>query len=162
MSFAVEKYRKPEFRVVVWTDKPHYVQGEKMVCTIAAEYLFGGAVKDGKVIYVISRSRFKMDLFAEAKSNMYMSAQEFEFFKEEIVRHGEGRLNDDGRIVIEFETEKMPFDCAYRVVATVSDASGAFVSGSTSVNSTLSELTLGIHTDKSLYKIEDVMKVSVR
>jgi len=160
--FFIEKYRKPEFRVSVKSEKPHYVQGEKIGFCVSAEYLFGAPVANAKLSYRILRSRFRTNLFAMEEANLYLTPQEFEFFKEEVVKRGDGTTDEKGNFRVEFEPERVPFDCVYRISVTVRDATGAFVYGSTSVKATVSELAIGIHTDKSLYKLEDVMKVSVR
>jgi uncharacterized protein YfaS (alpha-2-macroglobulin family) len=58
VQFQVEEYRKPEYKVEVNTDKPAYVQGEKIGIDVTADYFFGAPVVDGDVKLVIYRARY--------------------------------------------------------------------------------------------------------
>ena len=48
-SFQVAEYKKPQFQVKVETDKPEYLQGDKINVHAKAEYYFGGPVAGAKV-----------------------------------------------------------------------------------------------------------------
>ena len=52
-SFQVAEYRKPEFQVAVETDKPEYVQTDKINLSAVATYYFGGPVANAAVQYTV-------------------------------------------------------------------------------------------------------------
>ncbi len=58
VQFQVEEYRKPEYKIEVKTDKPAYVQGEKIGIDVKTDYFFGAPVVDGAVKLVIYRARY--------------------------------------------------------------------------------------------------------
>lgn len=75
-EFKVEKYRKPEFKVTVRTDKPHYTSGEPIKATINASYYFGGPVAKGQVRYFVFRSRHYQDPWQGLEYSWYYSEAE--------------------------------------------------------------------------------------
>src|SRR5262245_24736346 len=56
--FAVEEYKKPEYKVKVTTPKPYVPVGEKTKFTVEAKYFFGEPVKNADLQYYIYRSRY--------------------------------------------------------------------------------------------------------
>ncbi len=48
-SFQVAEYRKPQFEVTIGTDKPEYLQGEKIAVNVSTQYYFGGPSVGAKV-----------------------------------------------------------------------------------------------------------------
>ncbi len=57
-EFSVASYRKPEWRVEVRTEKPHYVRGEQVPVTVRATYYYGAPVATGKVHYTVYRAPY--------------------------------------------------------------------------------------------------------
>lgn len=55
-SFRVEEYKKPEFQVKVEAPDEPVALGEKVKATIKADYYFGGAVTQGTVQYMVTRT----------------------------------------------------------------------------------------------------------
>ncbi|MDB6140246.1 MAG: alpha-2-macroglobulin domain protein [Verrucomicrobiaceae bacterium] len=55
-AFRVEEYKKPEFEVKVQTPDKPVTLGESFEFKIASDYYFGGAVKEGRVKYKVSRT----------------------------------------------------------------------------------------------------------
>ncbi|MDR3632180.1 MAG: MG2 domain-containing protein [Isosphaeraceae bacterium] len=62
-SFRVEEYKKPEFEVTVDAPAEPVKLGEKVTVVVHAKYLFGGPVKDAKVVYKVTRTRHDADWF---------------------------------------------------------------------------------------------------
>ena len=52
-SFQVAEYRRPQFEVTVVTDKPEYLQGEKIAVHTKAQYYFGGPAADAAVHWTV-------------------------------------------------------------------------------------------------------------
>ena len=55
-SFRVEEYKKPEFEVKVMAPEKPVALGDRFEFKIKADYYFGGAVKEGRVKYKVSRT----------------------------------------------------------------------------------------------------------
>lgn len=62
-TFRVEEYKKPEFEVSIDAPSEPVKLGEKVTATVRAKYLFGGAVKDAKVSYKVTRTKHEAHWF---------------------------------------------------------------------------------------------------
>jgi uncharacterized protein YfaS (alpha-2-macroglobulin family) len=61
ISFLVAAYVRPEFQVNVTTDKPAYVQGDKINVDVQSTYYFGGPVADAKVDWNVQSTPYYFD-----------------------------------------------------------------------------------------------------
>jgi uncharacterized protein YfaS (alpha-2-macroglobulin family) len=55
-GFQVQEYRKPDYQVMVQTDKPRVLEGNKIQATIDSRYFFGEPVANAKVKYRVYHS----------------------------------------------------------------------------------------------------------
>jgi len=108
-DFQVAAYRRPEFLVSVETDKPEYVQGEKINVTASAEFFFGGPVSNAQVRWTLLTSDYS---FQYAGQGFYDFA-DYDFSRSavyysslgEMVAEGEGVTDAQGRFTFEVEAD---------------------------------------------------------
>ncbi|HEY0076715.1 MAG TPA: alpha-2-macroglobulin family protein [Abditibacteriaceae bacterium] len=99
-DITIAAYRKPEFEVTVTPSKEQYLTGEGMSVTIGAKYYFGSPVAGAKVSFQIYRnpdwsSDYEYDADWEDESYDYG----------EFVREGEGVLDENGKLVVNFAAQ---------------------------------------------------------
>ncbi len=108
-DFQVAAYRKPEFLVSVETDKPEYVQGDKVQVTALAEFFFGGPVSNAEVRWTLVSNDYAFNYsgkgfydftdYDSSRSNYYYSS-----FGETLAE-GEGFTDAEGRLTFEVEAD---------------------------------------------------------
>jgi len=161
-SFSVEEYKAPEYTVVVNAAGQARL-GDVVKAEIAADYLFGGGVANGKVHYKVYRQDHEHTfteagpwdwLYGRGYGRPYYHYDFFPWWFEcgprrwvwypwwgpppepprELVKEGEGKLDDRGRLVFDIDTarakaEHATSDHLYTVVAEVTDASRRVIKG---------------------------------
>ena len=129
--FEVQEYKKPEYKVSVTTPKKFVEVGQKVKYSIEARYFFGEPVKEADVTYYIYRSRYYPWWWADeddAETSESDSEDEGGYgYGNDMVKDGEGVLNANGKLDVEFEVpaadEKDSYDYTYRLEAQVTEAS---------------------------------------
>jgi uncharacterized protein YfaS (alpha-2-macroglobulin family) len=106
--FQVAEYRKPEFQVEIETDKPEYVQGEKINVTSQATYFFGGPVADAEVSWVV----LSADHFFNYQGKGWWDFTDYDYwhggggsFYGERIADGEGTTDAEGRFTFSLEAD---------------------------------------------------------
>lgn len=111
VDFLVAEYRKPEFEVSVETDKPEYVQGEKINVTARATYFFGGAATDAEVHWSLLTQDYAFNYtgqgwydftdydFSRARPERYF------YGYGELIAEGDGKTDSEGRFNFTLPTE---------------------------------------------------------
>jgi uncharacterized protein YfaS (alpha-2-macroglobulin family) len=167
-TFDVEEYKKPEYEVVVTTDKQQYTRGDEINATVKADYYFGSPVAEGEVQYFVFRSRFYRPWWYGSRWSYLYEFDEgggdrYAYYGgSEMVHSGNGKLKSDGTFSFSYRTDKKADDdYVYRVQANVVDASRRSISGATSVKVTRGEFYLTAQTDRYLYKPGDKAIVTV-
>ncbi len=103
IGFFVAEYRRPEFQVTVTTDKPAYVQGDKINAEVQASYFFGGAVSNAQVEWSVLSSPYWFDYQGQG---WYDWSDEDSFYGErsyyggETIASGVGATDAQGRLII--------------------------------------------------------------
>jgi uncharacterized protein YfaS (alpha-2-macroglobulin family) len=121
-GFAVEEYRKPEFRVEVTPDREVYVNGDEVRFVVAASYFFGAPVFGAAVRYNLFESRLRdPDEWGEE------AWQERGFGR--VLKTGETRTDLDGRAALVFTPERVSYDRRLTLEVEVVDASSRAVAG---------------------------------
>jgi uncharacterized protein YfaS (alpha-2-macroglobulin family) len=114
-DFQVAAYRKPEFLVTVETDRPEYVQGDKIKVAASAEFFFGGPVSNAEVRWTLVSSDFSFRYTPPLKRGL-SGGYEFTdydtsrrpFFTNgfgETLAEGEGQTDVEGRFTFEVEAD---------------------------------------------------------
>jgi len=158
--FRVDEYRKPEYKVGVEFDRPHYVQGDTLRATIRADYYFGSPVRDATVRYRVRRAGHWHRFHKRASwFNWYGEDYDFGYggrrYGGEIVHKGEGKTDAQGRLQVSLEIPRWDRDAQYSVEADVRDLSRRNIRGSASVVAARAEVGLDISMDRYFYRPKD-------
>ncbi len=125
-TFAVQEYRKPEYRVVVTPDREVYVNGDEVRFVVGANYFFGAPVFGAAVRYNLFESKL------EERGSDRDWADEEERARPgygRVLKTGESRTDVDGRVALTFTPPRVAYDRRVTLEAEVVDAANRPVSG---------------------------------
>lgn len=176
--FAVEEYKKPEFEVLVSPpDKPVKL-GEAISAGIKGEYYFGGPAAGADVNYKVYRDFYfhsvyfprRFDWLYNWQSPVYYGTPDQQFHRNqgsELVTEGTGKLNEQGELVIEWNTAKAladwpEFDHQYRVETEVTDASRRTIVGKGAVKALRRAFFAFVDNKLGFYRPKDKLDVEIR
>ena len=158
-SFEVEAYRKPEFEPKVTIPEEHYLQGAAIPVTISADYFFGSPVAGGKVEYEVSFSSYGRAVPQRIRDAAGLGTTEAMRMEDDF--WGEGRLDEEGKLVLEVPTRYATMDRTMRVEATVSELALRPRTASASTLITAASFRLSVSTDQWEYYMGDTVPVTV-
>ena len=167
-SFEVQEYKKPEFEVSVSTNKPRYLEGEKIQATIEARYYFGEPVAHGKVKYSVYSTGYTFPYWRILWGDEDFEGDEFgpnDTYYGGEVSQGTGELDSNGRLTVSIPTqidESGKRDASYRIEAKVMDAGNREIDGGRSVLVTYSTVVVILDTDRYVYRAGDQADIKVR
>jgi uncharacterized protein YfaS (alpha-2-macroglobulin family) len=124
-SFAVEEYRKPEFRVDVTPDREIVVNGDEVRFRVAASYFFGAPVFGALVRYNLFESRLPGE---EAWWNEEEEGGPASGYGR-VLKSGETRTDLDGRVALSFVPARATYDRRLTLEVEVVDPTERRVSG---------------------------------
>jgi hypothetical protein len=124
-TFAVQEYRKPEFKVEVKPDRAVYVNGDEIRFVVAASYFFGAPVFGAAVRYNLFESRLPGESFGEEGD---VEAESPRVGYGRVLATGEARTDVDGRVALEFSPPRVADDRRVSLEVEVADASNRAVS----------------------------------
>lgn len=177
-SFQVEEYKKPEFEVSVTApDKPVKL-GQAISAGIKAEYYFGGPAAGADVSYKVYRDFYfhsvyfprRYDWLYNWQSPMYYGTPDQQFYRNqgsELITEGKGKLNEQGELVIEWDTGKAlkewgEYDHQYRIESEVTDSSRRTITGNGSVKALRRAFFAFVDNKLGFYRPGDKLDVEVR
>ncbi len=163
-SFEVEEYKKPEYKVVVETDRKNYTRGDVITATAKANYYFGSPVANADIEYFVYRAKYWRPWWRGSEwAYLYESGDDdFAVYRMEMVASGEGKIGSDGTYQVKYETSKdADLDYVYRVQINVVDNSRRSISGAKSVEVTRGEFWLSTRTERYVYRVGDQAKLLV-
>jgi uncharacterized protein YfaS (alpha-2-macroglobulin family) len=164
-QFRVDEYRKPEYKVGVSFDKGHYVQGGLLKATIQADYYFGSPVPNATVKWNIRRSRHWGGGVKHRHAWYRWYVDDYRMGPRhhgDNVASGTGKLDENGRLVLDVGLKDWDWDATYSVQASVTDLSRRTVEGFGGVRVNRAEFSLGVSLDRYVYKPGDTVKVTVK
>ncbi|MDH5642264.1 MAG: MG2 domain-containing protein, partial [Nitrospira sp.] len=176
--FQVEEYKKPEFEVKVSPpDKPIKL-GQAVSASIKGEYYFGGPAAGADVKYKVYRKFYwhsvyfprPFDWLFNWRSPTWSGTPDQQFHRNsgsELVTEGEGKLNENGELIIEWNTQKAfedwgEYDHLYEVTADVTDSSRRTISGSGSVKALRQAFFAFVDNKLGYYRPGDRADVEIR
>ncbi|HVF57107.1 MAG TPA: MG2 domain-containing protein [Pyrinomonadaceae bacterium] len=176
--FEVQEYKKPEFKVSATTSQKFVNVGERAKFTVSARYYFGAPVTRADVKYYIHRARSYAwfggdDEGGEAEDEIGAdpSAEEggggeyYGGYGDSMVKEGEGKLDAQGRLDIEFTVpepgEKENWDYTYTIEAQVTDASRRTMEGGTSFTGVRGNIVAYASPERYVYYQGDTAKILV-
>jgi hypothetical protein len=156
-KFAVEEYRPRTFEVKLTTNKPYVFSGQAIGFRVAADYLYGAPLKNGKVKWNVRRREHQPDFpdypqyvfqdFVKLwdEGNYWSRTEERSFSS--LVQDGERDLDDKGhaRIVAKDEDKDEAGPQDLLIEATVTDSRGEGVTASKAMVMHRSSVYLGLH-----------------
>ncbi|MCW5980598.1 MAG: alpha-2-macroglobulin [Bryobacteraceae bacterium] len=151
-GFNVEEYRKPEFAVAVRPSKRRLAQGEPIEAEIEARYFYGEPVANGKVTYLVYKSRYWS--YGSDDEDASPEEEEADYGAEQVLQEN-AELNAGGKVTVRIPNEPDEHDLQYWIEARVSDASNREVSGTGGVVATVGPFRIDIQGDKYIYQAGD-------
>lgn len=125
-SFAVQEYRKPEFKVDVAPDRPVYVNGDEIRFVVAASYFFGSPVFGATVRYNLFESRMGETVVDGEDDDGEGDRPQPGYGR--VLTTGEARTDVDGRVAVTFTPPRVTYDRRVSLEVEVIDASNRGVS----------------------------------
>ncbi|MEM7734212.1 MAG: MG2 domain-containing protein [Deinococcota bacterium] len=160
-NFAVEEYQKPEYRVTVIADDPVAIQGDTTSVTIAAEYLFGGAVSGADVTYAVVKQPYFRFRY-QSRYGFYEDFSYSSFYNSEIIERGEGVLDSEGKLVLELPLPPDDQDYTVRVQAGVTDEARREINSSGSLTAYRAGVVLNVTTNRYAVNAGEDVTVTVQ
>jgi uncharacterized protein YfaS (alpha-2-macroglobulin family) len=171
--FTVEEYKKPEYKVKVTTPQGYVRAGERTRFTVSANYFFGSPVTKASVKYYVYRSRYygwwrdgegdEDEIGADPTAD---EGGDSASYGEEMVLEGDGKLNEQGRLDIDFNVPqadaKDTYDYSYRLEAEVTDAARRSMTESASFTGVRSNVVAYAYPDRYVYAQGDAARINVK
>jgi uncharacterized protein YfaS (alpha-2-macroglobulin family) len=150
ISFYLEEYRKPEFKVTLEAEKPFYVSGETVRFAARAEYYFGAPVVNGKIRYRFYESIASGDFYRRFPSSYssYLSG-------------GETVTDLEGNAPIEFTPRRSSSDRQITLEVDVEEASGRNVSARESVPIGVGRFYITVRPVQQVFDAQNPIKLNV-
>jgi uncharacterized protein YfaS (alpha-2-macroglobulin family) len=161
-GFHVEEYRKPEYEVRVTPQAARVLQGDTVRATINARYYFGEPVPGAKVKYVVHRSRYWLPWYGEEEDAEEPSPDQMdEYLGNEQILEETGQLDANGKLDIQFASERAKNDLRYRIEARVTDEAGREISGTGWLIATRARFYVHAEPDKYVYQAGEKATIRV-
>ncbi len=168
--FEVAEYKKPEYKVKVSTPKNFVAAGEKTKYTVEAKYFFGAPVKNADVKYYIYRSTYYPWWWAndddETDSEESDDSEGGYGFGNDMVKEGEGRLNENGILEIPFDVPQPgkdeTRDFSYRIEVTVTDSARREIEGKANFIGTRGNVVINAEAERYVYLVNDTARVKIK
>lgn len=165
-SFRVEEYKKPEYKVIIETEKSQYTFGSTLKGKIKAEYYFGSPVSAADVKYEIyKRNIWRPWWYFEPHAWFYRGCfmDYYPAPQNILLFEGEGKISQEGEFKFEYKIEeKSDIDFEYFIVAKVTDQSRREIQGSTKIFVSRGEFQLATDPEKYLFKPKEKVQIKVR
>ena len=166
--FTVAEFRAPEFEVEVATEAADYVAGDAIATEVDARFYFGGPVRDARVEW--AARAWPTSIRVEGYEGYSFSEYDYYYrgSNSRDPQRGEGEALTDASGMASFEAparlERGEGTQEFRISATVTDANGQAVAGSTAATVHPATWYAGIKTESYIAKAgepETVQLVSV-
>jgi uncharacterized protein YfaS (alpha-2-macroglobulin family) len=169
VDFNIAEYKKPEFEVIIKSDKTDMLVGEKVNFGLDAAYYSGGNLKDAQadwfiessLYYFTPNSQYNQYSFMDWDRDVYWSPNKETTSDTE--DQGKGGLDENGHLDISqtFTSGKDKISQQMTLYANVADVAGNTVSGSVSVIVHQSRFYAGIHSERYIGKQGEEQPFSV-
>ena len=180
-SFTVEQYKKPEYKVIITTDRQQYYGKDNLKAEVKADYFFGSPVTNADVEYNVYKVRYYRPWWLYSEYSWwyedFYKESESNFSGAEFIYSGKGILNSEGKFEFDYQLNEefkedynidyyyrpyhMNSDYKYILQAKVTDNSRREISGTATVLVTRGGFTLSAKSDKYLYKPDESINLEV-
>jgi alpha-2-macroglobulin len=155
-SFEVSEYRKPEYKIEVTTDKPHYVARDRIHVKVKGTYYFGAPVTNAEYRLVVYESPYYW---------YGMGWYDFMFSGNRghggIMYESSGVLNEKGEAEVVIQTGKIDHSKQLEIEAELTDISGRAVTGTLYTTLATGEFALYAYSDSYLVQPGNVVNINV-
>lgn len=164
-TFEVQEYKKPEFKVLIETNKKSFLPGDTVKITISAEYYFGNKLTSGNVRYEIFARRivrywWEFEPFATFYRSCFVDL--IPFFPLELIESGKGELTNEGQFKFDFLIpNEFTNDFEYTLITYVADESNREIQGSIKFWGTQNNILITTTPDKYFYKPHELVRIKV-
>jgi len=154
--FEVSEYKKPEYKIEIAADKPHYVAGDKIRIKVRGKYYFGAPVTNAKFNLTVMESPY-----------YWSRAQWGDYYGDRQDMHGGimfetgGKLDIKGEAEIVIPTGKVKFNKLLSIEVEATDISGRAVTAKTSVPLSVGEFALYCYPGKYVYSPGEEVNISI-
>lgn len=174
-SFLVAEYRNPEFLSTVTTDRPRYVQGERIATTVNVQYVFGAPVVRQNVSWTAyaqprilqftgwdAYSFFDWDSYSLQNMNPATNNQAQSQYGVPVA-HGASRTDSRGNLKLQLPVDLASFalDQTITVEATTTDLNHQSVSGRVTVPASKSGVAIGLAADQHVVPVGQKATIEV-
>lgn len=153
-SFSVEEYKKPEYKVLISTDKGNYSENDLVTVKVSAEYFFGEKLRDGNVKLSIYRKPLIRHWWEfEPYANFYRGCfvDIIPYYPAELIIETEGKIQD-GEFIYNLSIEKeLQRNYEYQAVTYVKDETNREVMGTTKFLVTKYKVSASTNPDRYFY-----------
>jgi uncharacterized protein YfaS (alpha-2-macroglobulin family) len=163
-SFFVEEYKKPEYKVLVSTDKGNYSENDSAKIKITAEYFFGEKLRNGNVKLLIYRKPLIRHWWEfEPYANFYRGCfvDIIPYYQPELILQVDGNISD-GEFIYTFQIEKeLQRNYEYQVFAYVKDETNREVTGFEKFYVTKYKVSVNTNPDRYFYSPNSIAILKV-
>ena len=164
-AFTVEEYKKPEFEIIILTNKESYKPGDFIEGKISAKYYFGFPLKEGKVKLNIYKSTYWKPWWYGSEYSWfykdYYSYENYDFEDHTLLGQFEGEFDENGEYNFSYLTDdESDGDFIYTISAEVYDNSRRTVYGNRDIYVARGEFTISTSPEKHFF--ENGEKVNLR
>lgn len=190
--FRLEEYKVPEFEVSVVTPEETTKLGDTVKAVISAKYYFGAPVTSAKVSYRITRTAHSFNPFPPTPWDWLYGDSYWRgdydyawlpgwqswgtsaripsygrYSPPEVVMEGEGELDDEGKLIVTFDTKSAletfgNQDHRYDISAEITDSSRRVITGSGSVIAARKPFAVTLWLDRGFYQAGNDAVATVR
>lgn len=162
-SFAVEEYKKPEFKVSVELKKNQFKFDEIITGKVSADYFFGSPVQDAKVVLKIFRKQYYLPWWYWSEYAWFYKDY-YPWHNEQVfVDEIEGEIDENGEWNFSYDNSSTTKDdYIYEFIAEVTDNSRRTINGSKSTFVTRNNFSVSINTNKYFVRVNENLQVTVR
>ncbi len=170
IGFFVAEYRRPEFQVNVTTDKPAYVQGEKINAEAQASYFFGGAVADANVEWKVLSSRYWFNYQGQGwydwseDTNYFYYGEPYYGGGGNEIASGTGKTDSQGRLVISIPADlgKNKYSQNFTIDVSVTDINDQVVANRATAPVHQGLFYIGLSPERYVGKVNEKQTINVR
>jgi uncharacterized protein YfaS (alpha-2-macroglobulin family) len=165
-SFRVEEYKKPEYKVVIETDKSQYTFGSTLKGKVKAEYYFGSPVSTADVKYEIYKRNIWRPWWHFEPYAWFYRGCFMDYYpapRNILLFEGDGKISPEGEFEFEYKIEeKSDIDFEYFIVARVTDQSRREIQGSIKIFVSRGEFQISTNPEKYLFMPKEKVQIKVR
>jgi uncharacterized protein YfaS (alpha-2-macroglobulin family) len=146
--FSIAEFRVPEYKVEVTPDNSEIVQGDPLKAVVAASYYFGGPVSDAPLYWTAYGQMAYFNYTGPGRYDFVDEAQDY--FDWVNIGSGEATTDANGQVILDFENTQAPAirPMTIAIEGEVTDESGQYIAGRTSVLAHPANVYVGLRTDR--------------